>query len=58
MMRWGAAFAAMALTCGIAPAAVAQKEQVISVPGFADFLAVDGATVWATNRGRVEQWSL
>ena len=58
MMRWGAAFAAMALTFGIAPAAVAQKEQVISVPGFADFLAVDGATVWATNRGRVEQWSL
>jgi DNA-binding beta-propeller fold protein YncE len=33
------------------------RERVIDVPGFADFLAVDGATVWATNRGRVERWS-
>ncbi|WEK46565.1 MAG: YncE family protein [Candidatus Andeanibacterium colombiense] len=32
-------------------------EQVQTVPGFADFLAVDGSTVWATNAGRVEQWS-
>ena len=32
-------------------------EEVIAVPGFADFLAVDGKTVWATNRGRVERWS-
>tara|TARA_R110000824_G_scaffold11746_14_gene51568 strand:- start:2919 stop:3875 length:957 start_codon:yes stop_codon:yes gene_type:complete len=32
-------------------------EQAIEVPDFADFLAVDGDTVWATNRGRVEQWS-
>jgi len=31
--------------------------QVIEVPGFADFLAVEGKTVWATNRGRVEHWS-
>jgi virginiamycin B lyase len=37
------------------PAALTEKE--ISVPGFADFLAVDGRTVWATNDGRVEQWS-
>ncbi|PTR13317.1 MULTISPECIES: YncE family protein [unclassified Novosphingobium] len=36
----------------------APKPKVIAVPGFADFLAVDGDTVWATNRGRVEQWSL
>lgn len=28
------------------------------VPGFADFLAIDGKTVWATNKGRVEQWSV
>ncbi|MDB5702816.1 MAG: hypothetical protein JWL66_3015 [Sphingomonadales bacterium] len=35
----------------------APREHVISVPGFADFLAVDGSTVWATNKGRVEQWS-
>jgi streptogramin lyase len=38
-------------------AATAPREEVISVPGFADFLAVDGASVWATNRGRVERWS-
>ena len=33
------------------------REQVIEVPGFADFIAVDGSTVWMTNRGRVEHWS-
>lgn len=32
-------------------------EHEIKVPGFADFLAVDGDTVWTTNDGRVEQWS-
>lgn len=32
-------------------------ENVIEVPGFADFLQVDGDTVWTTNDGRVEQWS-
>ncbi len=32
-------------------------EQTLNVPGFADFLAVDGKTVWTTNAGRVEQWS-
>ncbi|KPP88202.1 YncE family protein [Erythrobacter sp. HL-111] len=32
-------------------------EQAIDVPGFADFLAVDGDRVWVTNDGRVEQWS-
>lgn len=37
--------------------AFAQHERVLTVPGFADFLAVDGSTVWATNRGRVERWS-
>jgi virginiamycin B lyase len=37
--------------------AAAPREQVIPVPGFADFLAVDGKTVWATNSGRVERWS-
>lgn len=34
-----------------------REEQVLSVPGFADFLAVDGDSVWATNKGRVERWS-
>ncbi len=33
-------------------------EQEIPAPGFADFLAVDGDSVWVTNRGRVEQWSV
>ena len=32
-------------------------ETALKVPGFADFLAVDGDTVWVTNDGRVEQWS-
>lgn len=33
-------------------------ERELKVPGFADFLAIDGDTVWATNAGRVEQWSI
>ncbi len=38
------------------PASAAEpREQVIAVPGLADFLAVDGKTVWATNSGRVER---
>ncbi|EQB09884.1 Vgb family protein [Novosphingobium lindaniclasticum] len=41
----------------IAAPAGAQQAQVIPVPGFADFLAVDGQTVWVTNRDRVERWS-
>lgn len=40
-----------------APAEQVPAEHIIAVPGFADFLAVDGDTVWATNVGRVEQWS-
>jgi len=46
-----------ALLAIAAAAPVAREEQVIPVPGFADFLAVDGDSVWATNRGRVERWS-
>lgn len=34
------------------------EERAYDAPGFVDFLAVDGETVWTTNRGRVEQWSL
>lgn len=41
----------------LSPAGAVPVETVIDVPGFADFLAVDGDTVWATNKGRVEQWS-
>lgn len=54
--RWAAVVIAgcMAMT----PAGAAgPEEQVFTVPGFADFLAVDGKTVWATNVGRVERWS-
>jgi DNA-binding beta-propeller fold protein YncE len=38
-------------------AGVELVEKALPVPGFADFLAVDGDTVWVTNDGRVEQWS-
>jgi virginiamycin B lyase len=51
---------AMAIGAGFAAtpaAASAPEERVLTVPGFADFLAVDGSSVWATNRGRVERWS-
>jgi len=41
----------------ISSAAMAKQEHVIVVPGFADFLAVDGKSVWITNDGRVERWS-
>lgn len=49
--------AAAAGLAALAAPALAKGEQVIKVPGFADFLAIDGDTVWTTNRGRVEQWS-
>lgn len=51
---------AAALAAGLSalsPMAQAHPEQEIDVPGFADFLAVDGDTVWTTNDGRVERWS-
>lgn len=32
-------------------------ETALKVPGFADFIAIDGDTAWVTNDGRVEQWS-
>jgi virginiamycin B lyase len=51
-------WAAIAIGCiALTPAAAAATEHVQTVPGFADFLAVDGKTVWATNKGRVERWS-
>jgi streptogramin lyase len=50
---------AAAAATGATPAIAAEpEEQVIPVPGFADFLAVDGKSVWTTNRTKVEQWSL
>lgn len=38
--------------------ATAPVETAITVPGYADFLTVDGDSVWLTNEGRVERWSL
>ncbi|MBB6124051.1 DUF6923 family protein [Sphingobium subterraneum] len=57
MRTFGAMALATAAWCGSVVAAQAQDEQVIEVAGFADFLAVDGNSVWATNEGRVEQWT-
>lgn len=51
------AVAALLACVALPVAALAQEAEVQTVPGFADFLTVDGASVWATNRGRVERWS-
>jgi len=56
-MRGLPLFAAAASLLAAVPAQ-AREEVEIAVPGFADFLAVDGDSVWATNRGKVERWSL
>lgn len=45
-----------------APDAMTFDEKIIKVPGFVDFLVVDGENVWATNatsrtEGMVEKWS-
>ena len=59
MAKFRAMLMMLVASCAAIPlAAQAQGELVMTVPGFADFLAIDGATVWATNRGRVEQWSV
>jgi streptogramin lyase len=49
--------ALVASAAAIPATTLAQPEQIIPVPGFADFLAVDGDTVWTTNRDKVERWS-
>lgn len=50
--------AALMAGCAASTAMASEpSEKVIDVPGFADFLAVDGRSVWATNKGRVERWS-
>ena len=51
VLAWSGSLA-LASAAGAAPV-----ETVIKVPGFADFLALDGDTVWTTNKGRVERWS-
>jgi len=57
MTKFRKAAAAMATGLSALIVTPASAEQVIDVPGFADFLAVDGDSVWATNDGRVERWS-
>lgn len=47
----------MTLAAGVGAMTQVHAAQVIKVPGFADFLVVDGKTVWTTNKGRVEHWS-
>lgn len=49
---------AVAASVAMPAIAAEPEEQVIAVPGFADFLAVDGKSVWTTNRDKVEQWSV
>ena len=53
----GLVLASAALGMAAPSPASEMTEHELDVPGFADFLAVDGDTVWATNDGRVEQWS-
>ncbi|AUW59902.1 hypothetical protein C1T17_19295 [Sphingobium sp. SCG-1] len=53
----GLALLLVILSAAAAPAQASLTEETFKVPGFADFLAVDENTVWATNAGRVEQWS-
>ena len=38
--------------------AKAPQEQVVPVPGFADFIAIDGKTIWVTNAGRRSRWRI
>jgi virginiamycin B lyase len=54
---WTLLTAAAVAAIALPAAAQAPREHVIDVPGFADFLAVDGDSVWVTNDGRVERWS-
>ena len=57
MKRSGLVLSLVTLAASAQADPLALSEQMFTVPGFADFLAVDGDTVWATNAGRVEQWS-
>lgn len=52
----GLALASAAMCIASSLSASTLTEMEIQVPGFADFLAIDGDTVWTTNAGRVEQW--
>jgi virginiamycin B lyase len=57
-LRTKLAVATIASCIAVTPVSASDpKAKVQTVPGFADFLAVDGSSVWATNKGRVERWS-
>ena len=49
--------AALSAAAPAASVSLPDEAETQIVPGFADFLVVDGESVWATNRGRVERWS-
>ncbi|MDB5726268.1 MAG: YncE family protein [Novosphingobium sp.] len=51
------ALAASSAAVPLTAQAQAPVAQVMQVPGSADFIAIDGDTIWVTNRGRVEHWS-
>ena len=58
MIRRGlAAIGAGAVLALPLPNTPALAEQIIFVPGHADFIAIDRTAVWVTNKGRVERWS-
>lgn len=57
MQKLAPAFLSAAVACFCFANTARAQEHVMTVPGFADFLVVDGDTVWATNEGRVERWS-
>ena len=54
---WAIAALVTAGCVSTSPVPPIHEEQTLTVPGFADFLVVEGPTVWATNKGRVERWS-
>jgi virginiamycin B lyase len=58
-MGFTIALAAMATAscASIALRPIGTEPLVLNAPGHLDFLAVDGATVWATNESRLERWS-
>lgn len=54
----GLCAASLALAgCATRPPPSTLAPQSLAVPGYGDFLAVDGDAVWLTNQGRVERWT-
>jgi virginiamycin B lyase len=57
MKKTWAIVAMMGCCAFTAASGAVPREQVFDVPGFADFIAIDGTSIWVTNKGRVEHWS-